>query len=94
LLCAALSLERLARLLVRIEVSKTGFTGFSTPITQKDRTRNRNDNSAYNRAILRHMGLNRPQQDRLRVSLRSQLSRRSEGRLPSPAAFCQVEKAA
>jgi hypothetical protein len=45
-------------------VSKTGFTGFSTPITQADRTRNRNDNSAYNLAILRHLALNLPQRDR------------------------------
>jgi hypothetical protein len=44
-------------------VSKTGFTGFSTPITQADRTRNRNDNSAYNLAILRHLALNLPQRD-------------------------------
>jgi hypothetical protein len=42
LLCAALSPERLTRSLVRIGVSKTGFTGFSTPITQQDRTRNPN----------------------------------------------------
>ena len=52
-------------------MSKTGFTGFSTPITQEDRTRNRNDNSAYNLAILRHMALNLMQRDRSRVSLRS-----------------------
>jgi hypothetical protein len=36
------------------------LTGFSTPITQADGTRNRNDNSAYNLAILRHMGLTCP----------------------------------
>jgi hypothetical protein len=74
LLCAALSPERLARSLVRIGVSKTGFTGFSTPITQQDRTRNRNDNSAYNLAILRHMALNLMQRDRSRASLRSKFN--------------------
>jgi hypothetical protein len=70
LLCAALSPERLARSLVHIGVSKMGFTGFSTPVTQQDRTRNRND-SACNLAILRHMALNLPQRDRPRMSLRS-----------------------
>ena len=37
----------------------------------EDKTRNRNDNSAYNLAILRHMALNLMQRDRSRVSLRS-----------------------
>ena len=40
----------------------------------EDGTRNRNDNSAYNLAILCHMALNLMQLDRSRVSLRSKFS--------------------
>jgi hypothetical protein len=40
----------------------------------EDRTRDRNDNSAYNLAILRHMALNLMQKDRSRVSLRSKFN--------------------
>jgi hypothetical protein len=95
LLCAALSPERLARSLVRIGVSKTGFTGFSTPITQQDRTRNRNDNSACNLAILRHMALNLPQRDRPWVSLRSKfyLAARKDDFL-AQLLFANLKKAA
>jgi hypothetical protein len=37
----------------------------------EDKTRNRNDNSAYNLAVLRHMALNLMQPDRSWVWLRS-----------------------
>ena len=38
------------------------------------RTKNRNDNSAYNLAILRHMALNLMQRDRSRASLLSKFN--------------------
>jgi hypothetical protein len=38
------------------------------------RTKNRNDNSAYTLAILRHMALNLMQRDRSRASLRSKFN--------------------
>jgi hypothetical protein len=40
----------------------------------EDKTRNHNDNSAYNLAILRHMALNLMQRDPSRVSLRSKFN--------------------
>jgi hypothetical protein len=40
----------------------------------ENRTRNRNDNSAYNLAILRHMAINIMQRDRSRMSLRSKFN--------------------
>ena len=40
----------------------------------EDSTRNRNDNSAYNLAILRHRALNLMQRDRWRVSLPSKFN--------------------
>jgi predicted transposase YbfD/YdcC len=43
-------------------------------VMHEDWTTNRNDNSAYNLAILRHMALNLMQQDRSRVSLRSKFN--------------------
>jgi predicted transposase YbfD/YdcC len=43
-------------------------------IMNEDQSRNRNDNSAYNLAILRHMALNLMQKDRSGVSLRSKFN--------------------
>ena len=39
-----------------------------------DQPRNRNDNTAYNLAILRHMALNLMHKDRSQVSLRSKFN--------------------
>lgn len=44
-------------------------------IVNEDQARYRNDNSAYNLAIMRHMALNLVQRDRLHVSLRSKFNR-------------------
>ena len=41
----------------------------------EDKTRNRNDNSAYNFAILRHMALNLVQRDPSKASLRTKFNR-------------------
>ena len=43
-------------------------------VMHENRTRNRNDNSAYNLAILRHMAINIMQRDRSRMSLRSKFN--------------------
>ncbi len=43
-------------------------------VMHEDKTRNRNDNSTYNLAILRHMALNLMQRNRSRVSPRSKFS--------------------
>jgi predicted transposase YbfD/YdcC len=43
-------------------------------VMNEDQARHRNDNSAYNLAILRHMALNLMQKDRSRVSLRSKFN--------------------
>lgn len=43
-------------------------------VMHEDATRNRNDNSAYNLAILRHRALNLMQRDRWRVSLPSKFN--------------------
>jgi hypothetical protein len=43
-------------------------------VMREDKTRNRNDNSAYNLAILRHMALNLIQRDRSRVPLRTKFN--------------------
>jgi hypothetical protein len=58
-------------------------------VMHEDKTRNRNDNSAYNLAILRHMALCLLRWDRSRVSLRSKfdLAAREDdflAELPSP----------
>ena len=43
-------------------------------VMNEDQTRSRNDNSAYNFAILRHVALNLMQNDRSKVSLRSKFN--------------------
>jgi predicted transposase YbfD/YdcC len=43
-------------------------------VMTEDQARNRNDNTAYNLAILRHMALNLMQTDRSRVFLRSKFN--------------------
>jgi predicted transposase YbfD/YdcC len=43
-------------------------------IMNEDQARSRNDNSAYNLAIMRHMALNLMQKDRSKVSLRSKFN--------------------
>jgi predicted transposase YbfD/YdcC len=43
-------------------------------VMNEDQARNRNDNSAYNLAILRHMALNLMQKDSSKVSLRSKFN--------------------
>ena len=43
-------------------------------VMNEDQARSRNDNSAYNFAILRHMALNLMQNDRSKVSLRSKFN--------------------
>jgi predicted transposase YbfD/YdcC len=43
-------------------------------VMNEDQARNRDDNTAYNLAILRHMALNLMQKDRSRVSLRSKFN--------------------
>ena len=43
-------------------------------VMNEDQTRSRNDNSAYNFAILHHMALNLMQNDRSKVSLRSKFN--------------------
>lgn len=55
-------------------MSKTPLHWVLDAIVHEDRTRNRNDNSAYNLAILRYMALNLIQRDRSRVSLRSKFN--------------------
>jgi hypothetical protein len=60
--------------LVRIGVSKTGFTGLSTPVRHEDKTRNRDDDSAYNLVVLGQMAFNLMRRDRSRVSLRSKFN--------------------
>jgi hypothetical protein len=58
----------------------------------EDKTRNRNDNSAYNLTILRHMALNLMQRDRSRVSLRDKfnLAVWKDG-FPGRAAFANLK---
>jgi predicted transposase YbfD/YdcC len=71
LLSAALSPERLG------QVARSHWNrlhGVLNAVIHEDRTRNRNDNSAYNLAILRHMALNPMQRNRSRVSLRSKFN--------------------
>ena len=43
-------------------------------LLHEDKTRNRDDNSAYNLAVLRHMAFNLMQRDRSRMSLRSKFN--------------------
>ena len=43
-------------------------------VRHEDKTRNRNDNGAYNLAILRHIAFNLIAKDRSRVSLRGKFN--------------------
>ena len=74
LLSAALSPERLGQ----VARSHWGFENrlhwVLNAVMHEDKTRNHDDNSAYNLAILRHMALNLMQRDPSRVSLRSKFN--------------------
>jgi hypothetical protein len=79
--------------LVRIGVSKTGFTRFSTPSCA--RTRREIATITASTTSLRHMVFNLMQRDRSRVSLRSKFNLAAwKGGVLGRAAFHQFEKAA
>jgi predicted transposase YbfD/YdcC len=71
LLSAALSLERLGQVARSHWGVENRLHWILNAVMHEDKTRNRNDNSAYNLAILRHMAFKLMQRDRSRVSLRS-----------------------
>jgi predicted transposase YbfD/YdcC len=74
LLSAALSSERLGKVARSHWGVENRLHWVLNAVMNEDQSRNRNDNSAYNLAILRHMALNLMQKDRSRVSLRSKFN--------------------
>jgi predicted transposase YbfD/YdcC len=74
LLSAALSPERLGQVARSHWGVENRLHWVLNTVMNEDRIRNRNDNSAYNLAILRHMALNLMQRDRSPVSLRSKFN--------------------
>ena len=74
LLSAALSPERLGQVARSHWGVENRLHWVLNTVMEEDRIRNRNDNSAYNLAILRHMALNLMQRDRSPVSLRSKFN--------------------
>lgn len=62
-------------------------------LLHEDKTRNRDDDSAYNLAILRHMAFNLVQRDRSRVSLRSKFNLAAwKGGVLGRAAFINLKR--
>jgi predicted transposase YbfD/YdcC len=74
LLSATLSPERLGEVARSHWGVENRLHWVLNAVMNEDQARNRNDNSAYNLAILRHMALNLMQKDRSRVSLRSKFN--------------------
>jgi predicted transposase YbfD/YdcC len=74
LLSAALSPERFGQVARSHWGVENRLHWVLNAVMHEDKTRNRNDNSAYNLAILRHMALNLMQRDPSRVSLRSKFN--------------------
>jgi predicted transposase YbfD/YdcC len=74
LLSATLSSERLGEVARSHWGVENRLHWVLNAVMNEDQARNRNDNSAYNLAILRHMALNLMQKDRSRVSLRSKFN--------------------
>jgi len=74
LLSAALSPERLGQVARSQSGVENRLHWVLNTVMHEDRTRNRNDISAYNLAILRHMALNLMQRDRSGMSLRSKFN--------------------
>jgi predicted transposase YbfD/YdcC len=74
LLSAALSPERLGHVARSHWGVENRLHCVLNTVMNEDQARNRNDNSAYNLAILRHMALNLMQQERSSVSLRSKFN--------------------
>jgi predicted transposase YbfD/YdcC len=74
LLSTALSSERLGQVARSHWGIENRLHWVLNAVMNEDQTKNRNDNSAYNLAILRHMALNLMQKDRSRVSLRSKFN--------------------
>ncbi len=74
LLSAALSPERLGHVARSHWGVENRLHWVLNTVMNEDQARNRNDRSAYNLAILRHMALNLMQKDRSSVSLRSKFN--------------------
>jgi predicted transposase YbfD/YdcC len=74
LLSAALSPERLGQVARSHWGVENRLHWVLNAVMNEDKIRNRNDNSAYNLAILRHMALNLMQRHRSPVSLRSKFN--------------------
>lgn len=74
LLSAALSPQRLGHVARAHWGVENRLHWVLNTVMNEDQARNRNDNSAYNQAILRHMALNLMQKDRSSVSLRSKFN--------------------
>lgn len=74
LLSAALSSERLGQVARSHWGIENRLHWVLNAVMNEDQARNRNDNSAYNLAILRHMALNLMQKDSSKVSLRSKFN--------------------
>jgi predicted transposase YbfD/YdcC len=94
LLSAALSPERLGQVARSHWGVENRFHWVLNTVMHEDKTRNRNDNSAYNLAILRHMALNLIQRDRSRVSLRTKFNLAAWKDGFGPSCFHQFEKVA
>jgi predicted transposase YbfD/YdcC len=74
LLSAILSPERLSQVVRSHWGVENRLHWVLNTVMNEDQSRSRNDNTAYNLAILRHMALNLMQRDRSRVSLRSKFN--------------------
>jgi predicted transposase YbfD/YdcC len=74
LLSAALSSERLGQVARSHWGVENRLHWVLNAVMNENQARNRNDNSAYNLAILRHMALNLMQKDSSKVSLRSKFN--------------------
>ena len=74
LLSKALSPERLSKAARSHWGVENRLHWVLNTVMNEDQARNRDDNTAYNLAILRHMALNLMQRDRSRVSLRSKFN--------------------
>jgi predicted transposase YbfD/YdcC len=74
LLSRALSSERLGQVVRSHWGVENRLHWVLNAVMNENQARNRNDSSAYNLAILRHMALNLMQKDRSRVSLRSKFN--------------------
>jgi predicted transposase YbfD/YdcC len=74
LLSATLSSERLGEVARSHWGVENRLHWVLNAVMNEDQARNRNDNSAYNLAILRHMALNLMQKDSSKVSLRSKFN--------------------